>query len=203
MTVITLDQTKALLGLTDTTYDTQITAQIPIIDAKVKEICGNNFNTQCYGKFTTGSKKVDIYSVGNYPCSYWSPEIMDSIVRDIPVGTMLEGTPITAPGRIAETFYNGDNDGSNEIPSFELDAVATATGNYYFYAGINVAYQGIIAKGIMYLINSASTAMPVGGVASESIGTYSYTLSDKSQKIDGKSGMPYWFIQGLPRYHRG
>ncbi len=42
MKVITLDKTKELLGITDNTQDATISAKIPYIDAKVKQITKND-----------------------------------------------------------------------------------------------------------------------------------------------------------------
>ena len=201
MRVIDLATVKEFLRIDNTDQDATIEAKIPVIDAKVKQICNNNFNLQCYGRFVAGSKKVEVLNVGREPSCNFSPAIMDTVIRDLPLGTLVEGEAITPTGKIEEVYYTGYYDSIYEVPSFELDAVATKSGDFYFYAGINRAYQDIIAKGVQYLINTTSATLPGTGLASESIGSYSYSLAGGSEKIDGKSGMPHWFVKGLPRYH--
>ena len=71
------------------------------------------------------------------------------------------------------------------------------------YLGINIAYQDIIAKGIQYLINGTSTAIPTNSLASRSLGPSSKSFSASDQKIDNKYGMPAWFVKALPKYQSG
>lgn len=201
MKVIDLSTCKTLLGITDTSKDSQISAQIDIIDAKVKQICKNNFNLQAYGKFTAGSKVVYLYAVGRGCNRTWSPALIDSMVRDMPIGTMVEGDPITAVGRIDETYYTGYAETDKNVPYFTLNEEATETGEFYFYAGINYAYQSVIAKGVMWLINQTNQYVNDTAWKSKSSGPLSVTRSDADNKIEGRSGMPAWFVKGLPRYH--
>lgn len=191
MKVIDLATTKALLGLTDTTYDTQITAQIPIIDAKVKQICRHNFNTLLSVEMVDGSLYVKLLD----SASEW----MDN---ELMTGTMLEGAGITTGTYVDEVYKDGYNIDTIGAPYFQLSVVATEDASLaYIYAGINKAYQSIIAKGIWWLIDNTSTNIVATDWTSRSGATLSVSRSEADNKIDGKSGMPAWFVKGLPRYH--
>jgi hypothetical protein len=207
MKVIDLATTKALLGITDTTYDTQITAQIPIIDAKVKQICHNNFNLMLFCKIHNGSNIVELYDIGynNNTCKQyrhtWPTPELEQLMQDLPVGTLLDGDDIPDGSYIDEVYYNGVGNNGLVIPSFQLNENATTSSSVYIYAGINKAYQNTIAKGIWYLIGQTSTAINDTAWKSRNVGPLSITKSDMDAKLDGKSGMPAWFVKSLPRYH--
>lgn len=208
MKVITLETVKSLLGLADTTYDTQIESQIPLIDAAVKQICRNNFNLQIYCGFISGSSSVEVYSTEpeskrRHCCkSYRLPSAaLEQLLLDIPTGTMLEGAPVPSGAYIEDVFYSGDSQDSAYVPSFTMSANATATEDTYIYAGMNIAQQRTIAKGIWWAIGQVSTGINATDWKSRNVGPLSVTRSDMDAKIDGKSGMPAWFVKAMPRYH--
>lgn len=207
MRVIDRDTVKAYLGLTgDSTYDTQIDAQLPIIDAKVKRICGNNFNLQLTVKLTSGSKLVEVYGCGIENHKYWTSwpsAALEELLNDIPTGTMLEGDNVPSGAYIDEVYYSGVSQGGLNIPTFEMSAEATASDSTaYIYAGINTAYQSVIAKGVWWLIGQTSTKINDTSWTSKKVGPLSVSKGTGAEKIDGRSGMPAWFVQGLPRYMR-
>lgn len=208
MKVITLETVKTFLGLSDTTYDAQITAQIPFIDAAVKQICNNNFSLQIYCGFTSGSKTVKVFSTepeseSRYPAESfrWPSAALEQLLIDIPTGTMLEGSPVPSGAYIEDVFYSGDSQVSLYIPSFTMSSAATATEDAYIYAGMNIAQQRIIAKGIWWAIGQVSTGIQATDWKSRNVGPLHVTRSDMDAKIDGKSGMPAWFVKAMPRYH--
>lgn len=224
MKVITLEKTKELLGITDTSQDTQITAKIPIIDSKVKQITNNRYNYMIIGDITVGSPYVTVSSVysNNMKCDYYYRNgyygyrrdginnhcTYDSIEEYLEVGQLISGTGIPADSYIDEVYYNGDvfDDGIDtfSVPTIKLSANATATtGSVRIYLGINIGYQDIIAKGIKFLIDGTSSILPTSGISSKSIGPVSVSYSSASQKLDNKYGMPAWFVSGLPKYASG
>lgn len=204
MKVITLEQVKSILNITTTPTDAQINAQIPVIDAKVKQICHNNFNLVLFCKVTSGSKYVELYDIGynKRECRrYWPTPELEQLTIDLPVGTQLEGDSLADLSYIDEVYYYGISNNGINIPSFKLNENATASGNVYIYAGINISYLTVIAKGIMWLIDQANTTVNDTDWKSKRIGPLSLTRGDSSERLDGKSGMPSWFVKGLPRYH--
>ncbi len=72
MKVITLEVAKAKLGINDTASDAKITAQIPYIDAKVKQITKNRYNAMIQGDITVDSPYITVSSVwyDNTWCNY-------------------------------------------------------------------------------------------------------------------------------------
>jgi len=197
MQVITLAKTKEYLGLGDTTYDAQITALLPVIDAKVKEICKNNFNLQVSATVTNTETAVAL--IDNY-YGMSRPDIIQ-LSKDLPTGTLLEGTGIPADAYISEIYYNGITSGDYEPPAFTLSEAADDDSSI-IYAGINIAYQSVIAKGLWWLIGQTSTTICAHDWISKSEGGMSVSRSEADNKIDGKSGMPAGFVKSLPRWHR-
>jgi hypothetical protein len=219
MKVITLAKTKELLGITDTASDTKITAKIKYVDSKVKQIMGNRLNYRVIGDITLDSEYVAVYSIitpdgtrydWNYIESRWfasginNNSYLDDLSEYLEVGQLIEGTGIAAETYIDEIYYNGGEVGlggdTYTTPVIKLSIAATedASGSN-LYLGISIAYQDIIAKGIQYLINGTNTRMP--GKAVTSVGRVSY--SDKDSAIDGRYGMPSWFVKSFPKYTSG
>lgn len=223
MQVITLAKTKELLGITDTSSDAAITAKLPYIDAKVKLITRNNYNFKFAGDTTISSKFVSVYSLaadyytndiyashrqGNDVSGINNPFIYTDISEDLKPGQLIEGDGIPADAYIVDITSNGTSvsiSGTDyNVTYIELSEDATATeSGVLLTGGISIGYQDVIAKGIQYLINGTSTAMPSTGLASRKVGPLSVSFGDNAQKIDGKSGMPQWFVKGLPKFQRG
>ena len=185
--IITLAQVKAQLGLTDTTYDTQISAKIPIIDAKVKAICQNEFNQQFYATTKTGSNLIT--------------GLITQPIKDLSTGQIITGDGIPDGAYITD-IYKGYSTTELSTPSIRLSEAATATATVYIYAGFNIAYHDVVSKGIWWMIDGTSTKINDTAFKSRSVGPLSISRSDKDNKIDGKSGMPAWFVKALPRWHR-
>lgn len=226
MQVITLAKTKELLGITGTASDAAITAKLPIIDAKVKLATKNTYNYKFGGDTTSGSAFVSVYElVSDFytnsiyrsfrPWSDWNavsginnPFVYSDISEFLEPGQLVDGDNIPADSYIVDITSNGTTvaiSGTDYFVTFiELSAEATATeSGSILTGGISIGYQDIIAKGIQYLIESTSTTLPGTGLASRSVGPLSVSFSTKSQKKDGKYGMPSWFSEGLPRFQRG
>ena len=226
MKVITLEKTKELLGIAtiDTSKDAAITANIPMIDAKIKQITNNRFNQMIIGDITLNSPYIPVSSVytngqrcdylyRNGLCGYYgdginNPYQYDSIGEYLEVGQLVSGSGIPDGTYIEEVFYNGDvySDGVTEfsVPVIQLSANATATGGAVrIYLGINIAYQSTIAKGIQYLINSTSAVLPGNSISSKSMLGVSVAYGSADQQMDNKYGMPAWFVKSFPQYQGG
>lgn len=218
MRVISLARAKELLGITDTASDAAITAKIPFIDALVKRITKNRYNLKVYGNATLDSPYIAVSGIivdNTYEFRYQPTTrnfgsginnfgYLDDLSDYLEIGQLVEGTGIPADTHIDEVFYNGTafNDGTDDfaLPTIKLSANATETSeDGIIYIGINIAYQDTIAKGIQYLINGTSTRLP--GKAVTRVGSVSY--SDADSDIDGKYGMPSWFVKSLPKFMSG
>jgi hypothetical protein len=223
MKVITLSQTKALLGITDPSQDSDITAKIPFIDSIVKQITKNRFNFMILGDIESGSPFMTVQSIitptgetyvynqgdRRYYCSgINNPYIIDDINEYLEIGQQVEGEGIPVETHIDEVYYNGDilsdTSGDFSVPVVKLSNNATATtASLRVYVGMNIAYQPTVAKGIQYLINGTSTTLPSNALSSKSIGPASKSFAQVDQKIDNRYGMPAWFVKAFPKFHRG
>ncbi len=183
MKVITLSKCKESLGISGDTLDVFITKQIPLIDAKVKQIAKNNFNQRVCGDVTVDSPYVTISSIHN----------TGSLTEYLEVGQLIEGEGIPEDTYIEEVY-------AGESPNIKLSENATATtaGNI-LQLGINICYQDIIAKGIWYAYSKVNRTLP--GRTISSVGTVSFANEDNT--IDGRYGMPAWFVKALPQFVGG
>lgn len=204
MQVITLAQVKTYLGITGSTQDAAITAMLPVIDAKVKQITGKDWNYQFIGETASGNDLMMIYNVdqngGKRPADI-------ALIAELPTGSQLEGTGLASGSYIKEVYYSGQNGiestGTNTTPFVRLSSPATLTqSSQYVYAGINIAYLPLIAKGVQHLMNETSTTVTDSAWVSRSVGPLSISRAQIDAALEARYGMPAWFIKGLPRYHK-
>jgi len=220
MKVITLAKTKTLLGISDTSQDAVITAQIPIIDSKVKDITNNRYNDQIIGDVTVDVLYVPVYGFTCNGVNYkyrsgrvWCSGInndyfIDDLEEYLKVGQLIEGEGIPAETYIDEIYYNSGSiefDGvTYSVPVIKLSVVPTETNvSAQLFIGVTIGMQTTIAKGIQYLINQTSTSLPSNSLASKSILGVSKSFAGKDQEIDNKYGMPSWFVKAFPQYQGG
>ena len=204
MQVITLAQVKTYLGITGSAQDAAITAMLPVIDAKVKQITGRNFNYQFIGQTESGNDLMMIYNVDQ--CGGKRPADI-ALIAELSAGTQLEGTGIASGSYIKEVYYRGqngiDSTGTNTTPFVRLSSPATLSQySQYIYAGINIAYLPLIAKGVQHLMNEVSTTVTDSAWVSRSVGPLSVSRAQSDARLEALYGMPAWFIKGLPRYHK-
>lgn len=208
MIVIDRDTVKSNLGLDEATYDAQIDMQIPIIDAKVKQICQNNFNTQLTMDMTAGDQYIEIWAV----YYYWGGRLckrsrsdpqMREIVKDIPVGTYIEGDGL-ARTWITEVYYDYSaefNGTTYSAPFIKVETAPTSSDSSAqgFY-GWNKAFDSVVSKGIWYNIQQTSTSIDDGSWQTKKYGPVLVSKGSDEMRMDLKSGMPLWFVKSLPRY---
>jgi len=216
--VITVDQIKTHLGITDTSQDAALTAILPAVDAKVKEVCSNRFNMQFKMQLdeTVNARVISVVSdpffdleTDKYrPTHSWSINkkwVLEDIHDYLFPGTEVSGDGIPDGAYITEVYSVRRTTGGKTYyaPSVELSAAATASGTVEAEAGFNKAYQPLVAKLAWWMVQDQSTDTPAGSVASESVGDISVSYSQAGANIDGRHGVPSWVIKGLPRYGRG
>ncbi len=215
MTVITLDKTKELLGITTGDLDAAITRYIPIVDSKVKQIMRNRFNDQIRGITKAGSQIVEVFSAVLSGISYGRnalrPEygnLADCLEEYLEIGTLVEGDGIPSDTYVEEVYYNGysvDISGDTfTIPCIRLSNAATAdNNNSQMFFGFNIAWQDTVAKGISWLISRENRITPGNPATSKRIGRGAVSYGANTERIDGIEGMDAWFVKALPAYHRG
>lgn len=203
MQVISLAKVKTFLGLTDDTQDAKIAAVLPVLDAKVKEICKNNFERQLLCKTVAGSRIVELYGVVSYRNGYIQfpgPELR-KLMKSLPTGTQIAGDGIPADSYIEAVDYSGVSHDETVVPSFTINAEATESStSVYLKAGISISHWPTLAKGVQYLINGQTTSIADDTWKSKSFGPVSITKADAAKGIDNASGMPFWFVSALPRF---
>jgi len=189
MSIITTDQVKELLGIGVADYDAQIAAKIPYIESIVKLATRNNWNKEIL---------VDMDSTIYL-------EISQEDEDEILPGAQVSGDGIPAGAYIVDIYPGGDPTSSlNGNPVIQISSAATKTQNSVrFFLGFPIGFLDIVANGIWYKINQTSTVLPSRSIASRAMKHTSVSYNGKDSEIDGRFGMPSWFIKGLPRYHRG
>ncbi len=226
--IITLAKTKELLGITDTDQDTEIARYIPIIDAKVKLITNNRYNFQVFGSTTSGSKVVELFSIHDNHRGIWDFRTtrihdfrfnhcelginnfwcIEDLEEYLEIGSLASGEGIAADSYIDEVYFNGHSvtlSGSDfNIPTIELSENATATAtDAQIFIGFNIGLQTTVAKGIAWLIDEENETISTSGLLSKSIGPTRKSWSVSQSKLDGRFGMPVWFVKAFPVFMSG
>lgn len=206
--IITLAQVKTYLGIVSSDYDDAINRYIPIVDARVKAICKNDFNMLVIGNTTDTSAVIPIvesYYDYYYPYQVTSVNINQPIKPEdiqeyINAGDQVTGTGIPAGAYVLTV----DDDPDYISPRMTISDNATADGTgIKLYIGMNIAYLPLVAKGVFWMIGQENTTMPTNSASSERMGPASVSYGAGDQAIDNKYGMPGWFVKGLPKYARG
>jgi len=211
--IITLAQVKTALGITTTDHDAAITAVLPLVDAKVKEITRRNWTLQLKATID-GTTNAEIRTVGTdpfldaYPATSRSVGVnwsVDSVHEHLHAGDSITGDGIPDDTFITDVYSIRRTVGGKTYaaPSVVLSNAATATGSVDVVVGFNRAYFPTVAKLAWWMIGDQATDTPAGSVASKSLGDISVSYSTAGADLDGRFGVPSWAVRGLPRYGRG
>lgn len=199
MKIITLEKVKELLGITNTSLDTQINRYIPIIDSKIKQITNNKYNMQILGDTTLDSMIVPVTGFTNSTGGINNKYILNNVIDYLQFGDLIEGDNIPGDTYIEDVYLS-----ENSIPTIALSNEATATaGDVILTIGFNIGLQNTIAKGIYWLISQENTDFEELGWTSQHIGSVSIVRGVEQAKIDGRYGMPLWFVKAFPTYVSG
>lgn len=177
--VITLEEVKEILGIETGDYDTKITAKLPIIDAKFRDITGYRPNCM-YLNFEKDSDIAVLLNYNHYP---------------------KIGDKLGVYGYISDNYINGVQIGSVVYSDrVKISQVATETKkNIFISVDGNISYDDVLARGVWWLVSKDQKTVTSNDWKSRNIEGISVTR-DGSNKIDNKSGMPEWFISGLPKF---
>jgi len=191
--MITLEQVKTQLGIIDTTHDSEITAMIPITEAKVTLITRRQWADLV--EISTEAEAM-IAKISPHGRLSSSANIGNQLHKDIRLEFIEPGAQISGVGIAADTSITSIHD--NKI---QMSSAATATGDTTATIGINIAYLPVIAKLVWWMIQDQRQDFNDAGIVSRSMGPVSVSYSNG--KIDGRFGVPRWAVMGLPRYARG
>lgn len=211
--IITLAQVKTYLGIADNSLDTQITAMLPIVDAKVKEITNNNWNMQVKG-IIDGTQFVQLRTIGTdpftdaYPQNSYSIGVdwtLDDLGAHLKTGYEISGDGIPDDSYITDVFRKRVSAGgiTYTAPVVKMSETATAAGTIDVTIGFNRAYHRTVAKLVLWMINDQSQSIPTAAVSSKSLGDISVTFAADTDDLDGRYGVPRWSVVGLPKFGRG
>ncbi len=185
LNLITLATVKAQLGLTDGTYDSEITAMIPIVSSDVRRIL--NFDYDQYVS-ATFDETADTINFG-IPVSYYATPLPDSI----PPYTL--GQVVYHPNIPQDTYLESYDPATN---IYTLSDTPTDSGSYV-YPSVQLSNFPTISKMIWYRITQLDTASASDEtLKSYSIGPISKTYADS--EINKQYNYPNVLIQdlGLP-----
>jgi hypothetical protein len=172
--VITREQVKNYVGITDTSYDTQIDAWIPVVSDDVVLITNNVFVSKQSGDID-GTTAVTNTNADNY---FLGSVVSVDDVRDAVV-VSRDSTSVTL----------------DKAPS------STASGADIYVNNFPQAKKPIVAQMVMYNISKYAVDMiPGGDYKSENIGSYSYTKSDRDSGT--VAGYPRSIIRALAEITR-
>lgn len=179
LNLITLSTVKTQLGITDSTYDANITALIPIVSGDVRRILNNNFDRCISATITNGAATLTFGTDNFYTYEYFRPPL-------------VMGQVVYSPGIPADTYlYSYDPD----TGIYTMSAAATADGDYV-YPTLTVAQWPTVSKMIWYRYTTQTTAnASAQNYASISYGPVSKTFADS--EINKKYNYPQVLIDDL------
>ena len=180
--MITLAIVKSMLGISDTTYDTQINVFLPIVQSDVRRIINNRFDEKIDCTFASGATHIS--GLLTYLDPYKEYLHLDNrleVGRVITHANIPEGTYITA--------YD------HETGIATISETTTGAGSY-IYTSVLIAQWQAIARMIWYRISKATTSYGVdANIESKSIGDVS--VSFDVSKINKTYGYPQSIIDDL------
>ena len=183
LNLISLATIKAQLGITASTYDSALTALIPIVSADVRRILNTQFDKFYTAAFNTLSKDIDlsVYTYSRYEDGVGIGE------TGINVGTVVYNANLPA-----DTYI----DSFNQITGlFTLSATPTGTGDH-IYPTISISQWPTISKMVWYRYSTQTTSdANVRGVSSESFGPVSVSYSES--EINKQHNYPQTLLNDL------
>ena len=169
--MISLSKVKELLGINTTTYDTQITALLPVVKADVKRILNHNFHERVWATIVDGESDF-VYA-------------QRPLDNPIEFGRVIEGIGI--PDDTYITDYDSDEDVEYCNNSFNdsTDRI---------YTSISIAQWQAIAKMVWFRIQGTSTKVKEN-LSAKSIGDVSVTFD--TTRMNKLYGYPQSIIDDL------
>lgn len=165
MAIITLAETKEILQITVSTFDTLITTLIPQAEGLFLIVRGIPF-FEIEADITNSDATID--------------NILNSDLAKVQKNDFLEATGIPESTYVLEVNNVNDNRVNITENTIEMSANATATTEDILITIYPANSKYAAAKIIGYMLSKTNAS----GTISETVGTYSYT------KFDNKSGLP-------------
>ncbi len=182
LNLITLASVKTQLGLSASTYDTQISAMIPIVSSDIRRIL--NFN---YDEYVTAAfdESADTINFG-VPAVYYQTQ---SSVYDLPFPL---GQVVYHPNIPVDTYLESYDPDTNY---YTLSGTPTDSG-LYVYPSVQLSNFPTISKMIWYRISLLDTdSASDKNIQSERHGPVSYTYA--ANEINSQYNYPQTLIDDL------
>lgn len=182
LNLITLSTVKTMLGLSVTTYDSALTAMIPVVSSDVRRILNNNFDRLIEASFNSSAATAIFFIDG--AASYY-----DNII-------FAAGQVVYSPYIADDTYITGFDPDTNK---YSLSSTPTATGDYV-YPTVTIAQWPAISKMIWYRVSKKNTTdIETERLSSYTIGPVSKTYSqseinkqwDYPQALIDDLGVPF------------
>jgi len=169
--MVSVSKIKELLGITTNTYDTQITALLPVVEADVKRILNHNFHERIWATIVEGESDF-----------VYAERPLDNPIE---FGRVIEGTGIPDDTYIID--YDADADVAYCNNSFTADTDRV-------YTSISIAQWQAIAKMIWFRIRGTSTKIKEN-LSAKSISDVSVTFD--TTRMNKLYGYPQSIIDDL------
>ena len=216
--IITREQVKIYLGISDASLDAQIDRYIPIVDAAVKQITRRGWDDQ-YRITTVASStegRIVSDSTGHYRLlglrgtgrNVGNLYSLPTTGLALDPGQTITGSNIADDTHIQSVqdnivdYYPRSADRS-QLLTITLSQPAVATGTEVATVGINISFFPLISKAVNWFINQENRENPQRAVSSKLVGPLSLSWSSIDTGIDGRYGVPSWLVKGLPKYMVG
>lgn len=164
--LMSADKVKAMLGISDATYDAQIAVFLPIVSADVRRILNTELNDYFTASYSSADATIDI-SDGSTTRKYGTQSMKLTPVK---IGDVVEGDNIEA-----DTYVIGYN---YTTYKHTLSDAPGGTGSY-IERTINIRQWPTIAKMVFYKITKNTTGSATEkNVSSKSIGSVSVSYGE-------------------------
>jgi hypothetical protein len=186
---LTLSIVKNELGITATTWDTEITERIPFAEAKFRQVAGYQFNYIALVWYTSGKADIRVYIEPNGELDFFN-------YGDIVLSAdFADGTHVLQNYKIPSTSDAGFYD-------IKLSSNATddsdANGSE-MVVSYNISNYSVLSQIVWYMIDQQSTDEVLKkSVQSKRMGPVSITYGPGD--INQKFGLPNKIVQQIPMY---
>ena len=182
LNLITLATIKSQLGITATTYDSSLTAMIPIVSADVRRILNTQYDNYSTAVYTSGSTDLNTYAPGvtDYRKSYGTP-------LSLKMGDVVTGENIPD-----DTYIISQNP---DTGVYTMNQSATGAGDYV-YPTVNISQWPTISKMVFYRVSkSNTTSVGEKSAISKSVGGLSVNYGNS--EINKRWNYPQTLIDDL------
>lgn len=191
---LTLTIVKNELGITDGTYDSEITERLPFAEAKFRQVAGSQFRQVLCVFYDSGSPLMKVYQGPDSQINYIN--YGDIIIsEDFPSGTYVIEN-------YRQPSYNESIDENGIVYELRLSGNATvdsSTAGSDAILSYNISHYAVLSQIVWYMIQEMSIAkVGESSIQSKRIGPVSINYG--SGDINQRFGLPNKIVQQIPKY---